>query len=96
MTPTAEFIGTAIGLMTFLGATVRYLIHAWQKGVADRKPDPASVTVDTSLDLVKALYREIERLQVELDRVRILVSALERERDTWRERALELGHKEGT
>lgn len=94
MTLTAEIIGTLIGVLTFLAAVARYLIHAWQKGVTERKPDPASVTVDTSLDLVKALYREIERLQVELDRVRILVKALEDERDAWRDRAINLGYEE--
>lgn len=96
----AETIGTLTFITALCGGVARWLIAAWQKALVDQRTSPSStaVIVDASVDVVDVLRKqlatmatEVNRLQVELEKVRALLTEVERQRDEWRERAVSLG-----
>lgn len=90
-----------------VAATGRWLIAAWQKSIVDQRNSPASTTVivDGAVDVVEvlrtqlanmtndvnSLQHQLSTVQQELANVKALLIEVERQRDEWKARAVNLG-----
>ncbi len=95
-----DVVITALAVLGMVGAVGKWLIFQWQSSIAEQQNSPTStsIIVDASVDVVEVLRsqittmgHQIETLHKELDNVKTMLEAVEKQRDEWRQRAIDLG-----